>query len=776
MKHLISFLLVIFSALPGYSQSSLTGKVYDERSGLNLPGATIWIREQGAGKNTDNSGSFTFKNLSEGAYRVKISFIGYLDTVISVSISSGHETYIDIGLKPYSIEMPAVVVTATKNERNIKDVPERIEVIGRDKIDLFAGNTVDGYLRFFTGVNVDRFSGIFSKNASITMRGLNSAQRTLILLDGIPLNKTDGGSINWNRIDAENVEKIEVIKGPVSALYGSNGMSGVVNIITKDPATHTGGDVSFAYGTYNTLGSRVHYNFSKIKNNKGLFGGLSAFYRQGEGYILYPYGTRDSTDIKTYLREGVIQGRAGYLFGPHSKIVAEYGYFDDKRGDGIRIYDRDGGYSKFSTHFARVSYTGSFGKYKMNILGFLQREDFHQQKESLKTDKVPPFAVTQYVLYGTFSNRNDNGLQMNISRPFAKHHFITGGFDFKTGSVDASDIYYTSTDIVSNLGNMNFYALFLQDEASFLDDHLKIIAGIRSDFVKFYHGKFLMEEPTAATSVLSSTAGNFPDDSWTSICPKLSIQYRISENSRIYVSAGKGFRPPMLDDLCRNGSISKGLKIANPYLKPEKINSYEIGASWQIFKNFNLEPTLFYSLGSDFQYFVGTGDSIFAGTKMKPVLKRQNIGEAEIYGAELAFQWNLTKSLLFEGNGSYYHSVINKFNVTGFVVNDLTGKTLMEVAPYQVNASLWWKNRFFNLALGYHYKAPQWTDDENTVWADSYSLIDAKITRVLDEKYKISLSVENLLNDTFIDEKGVLGIGRYFMFEIIYKFNYGKNK
>ncbi len=770
MKYLFSILFILVSINFGFSQGSISGEIIDFKSGLTLANANLWVKELKLGTSSDYEGKFVFNNISEGAYNIKITFIGYSDTIVLVQVLNNKINNIDILLKQYSIEMPAVVVTATKNERNIKDIPNRIEVINKKKIEDFAGINVDDFLRGLTGVNVDRFSGIYSKNASITLRGINSAQRTLILLDGIPMNKTDGGSINWNRIDPENVEKIEVIKGPVSALYGSNGMSGVINIITKEPSTLNGGDVTVSYGTFNTLGTRARYNFSKIKENKGFFGGVNAFYRQGDGYILYPDSTRDSTDIKTYLREGVIQGRVGYQFSSNSKIIADYGYFDDKRGDGIRIYDKDGGYSKFSTHFAKVAYNGQFGKYKMNVYGFLQRENFHQQKESLKKDKFPPFAITQYVLYGTFSHRDDNGIQMNISRAISKYHYFTGGFDFKTGSVDASDIYYTSTDIVSNLGNMNFYALFLQDEASFLNEHLKVIAGIRTDLVKFYHGQFLMDEPTANTSILTTTVGNLPEDTWNAISPKLSVQYRISDNSRIYVSAGKGFRPPMLDDLCRNGNISKGLKLANPYLKPEKINSYEVGGSWQIFKNFNLEPTVFYSLGTDFQYFVGTGDSIFAGSKMKPILKRHNIGEAEIYGAELAFNLDITNNILFEANGSYYHSIIKKFNVSGYVVNDLTGKELMEVAPYQANASLWWRNKYFNFALGYHYKAPQWTDDENTIQSNSFSLFDVKISRTFKEKYKVSLSVDNLLNDSFLDEKGVLGIGRFIMLEMIIKF------
>jgi len=230
MKYFISILFVIISIISGFSQGSLSGKIIDSKTGQGLANTNLWIRELRVGTSSDNDGKFVFNNISEGKYNIQVTFIGYSDTIITTQIVNNKSTNIEIGINPFSIEMPTVIVTATKNERNIKDIPNRIEVINSKKIENFAGTNVDDFLRSLTGVNVDRFSGIYSKSASITLRGINSAQRTLILLDGIPMNKTDGGSINWNRIDPENVEKIEVIKGPISALYGSNGISGVVNI------------------------------------------------------------------------------------------------------------------------------------------------------------------------------------------------------------------------------------------------------------------------------------------------------------------------------------------------------------------------------------------------------------------------------------------------------------------------------------------------------------------------------------------------------------------
>lgn len=771
MRRFIKILLFLLFPVFGFSQGNISGKIIDSKSGIGLGNANVFIREIKKGKISNTEGTFDFNEIPQGKYTLVVSYIGYADTTLQVVVESNKTTDLKIQLSIFTIQMPMAVVTATRNIRNIQDIPNRIELISKKQIEILPGNNTDDFLRNISGVNVDRFSGIYSKNASITLRGLNSAQRTLILLDGIPMNKTDGGSINWSRIDPEMVDKIEVVKGPASALYGSNGMSGVINIITKNPTEQNGGNVSLSYGTYNTIGGRLNYSLSKIKDNKGFYSNINGFYRQGDGYILYPDSTRDSTDIKTYLREGIVQGKMGYCFNSNSNIEASYGYFDDKRGDGIRIYDPDGGYSKYRTHSANIRFNTLLGKYKLSATAFLQREDFHQQKESLKTEKTPPFAVTQYVLYNTLSNRDDNGLFIDLSRSLLKHHYITGGFDYKTGHVDASDIYYTSTDIVSNLGKMNFYALYLQDEMGFFNEHLKIIAGIRCDYVRFFDGQFIMEEPTATTSVLNATVGKLPEANWNAVSPKLSVQYRFSEKWRIFASYGSGFRPPMLDDLCRNGNISKGVKLANPYLKPEKISTYELGSSWQILKNVNIEPTVFYSLGTDFQYFVGTGDSIYAGTKMKPVLKRENVGKAEIYGTEWALNWDITKNIYLQTNYAHYYSTIKEFSLSDkYTAKDLTGKSLMEVAPNQFNAILGWKNKFFNLALVYHYKDAQWTDDENTIQADSYSLFDAKISHTFKERYKVSLSVDNILNDQFMDEKGLLGMGRFILAEVSCKF------
>ncbi|RLA92715.1 MAG: TonB-dependent receptor, partial [Deltaproteobacteria bacterium] len=134
------------------------------------------------------------------------------------------------------VELEEVVVTATRHETPVEEVPASVTVITREQIEASSGMRVDDILRKYAGIDVRRPSGFLSHSATVSMRGMGSMPgRTLVLLDGIPLNKADTGTVNWDLLRAEDIERIEIVRGPASALYGSNAMGGVINIITRKP-------------------------------------------------------------------------------------------------------------------------------------------------------------------------------------------------------------------------------------------------------------------------------------------------------------------------------------------------------------------------------------------------------------------------------------------------------------------------------------------------------------------------------------------------------------
>ncbi|MCK4245195.1 MAG: TonB-dependent receptor plug domain-containing protein, partial [Candidatus Omnitrophica bacterium] len=151
-----------------------------------------------------------------------------------------------------TVVLEEVVVTATRTESPVENLPQNITVIPKEDMEKMHVKTVDDVLQDIAGIEVIRSFGL-SCSGWVLMRGVGSHKRTLVLKDGIPLNTASyGGFSSWNQLSTGNIDRIEVIRGASSALYGSDAMGGVINIVTKAPAEELEGDLSCEYGSQNT--------------------------------------------------------------------------------------------------------------------------------------------------------------------------------------------------------------------------------------------------------------------------------------------------------------------------------------------------------------------------------------------------------------------------------------------------------------------------------------------------------------------------------------------
>jgi iron complex outermembrane receptor protein len=766
LKTLILFLCLI----PGYIfAQDIKGFVFEKTGNKPIPYTNIIVTGTNVGTVSNNDGSFTLKVQKSGQIKLLVSHIGFASATMTLDIPASGLQNIIIRLEPQISEIAETVITATRTQRNIKDLPASVRLITAEQIKEMPSATVDDLLRTEANINVDRKNGIFSKNASVNMRGLNSSARTLVMLDGVPLNKADGGGVNWNRINTESVDRIEVIKGPGSAMYGGNAMGGVINVITKDIQAEPAGSIKVSLGSCNTQGAQAWLS-GRTKVLPKLGWSINSFYRRGDGYIIAPEETRDSTDVKTYLWEYNVGGKLAYNFNDSSRLEVGYNYFDDKTGDGVQVYDPEGGYYKYRTNHAYTTYHGFIGKTQITANAYIQLENYMNQKEQLKTEKTPPYAITQYVLYLTDSHRNDAGMWISATTKAGAGHKITYGSDIRLSGVDASDIYFTSTDTITNKGKMNAYAIFVQDEFSMLSNRLKIVTGARADAVNFSDASFTIASPSYTNSYMMEYTGNYDNKSWLAISPKLGARYDLNHYNSVYLNYAAGFRPGTLDDMCRSGSISKGFKMANPELEPEHLNNFEAGGTFVVNKYVRIEPSVYYSIGRQFQYFVGTGDTVYSTSGAKPILKRENVSKAAVTGAEATLRINPAKSLEITLTYAYNHSVIKEFDTVRFEAKDLSGKFLMEVPKNRFTTMVNWKNKYLNSMLVYEYTGPLYTDDENLVEMPAYYRLDAKISHVFARHYSLSLTIQNLTNNIYTDNKGNLGISRFIMFEAGYRF------
>lgn len=762
MKHFIHLIFFIFFITNLFAQHTIEGYVFDAETGNPLPEANVRIEESGKGTSTDKNGYYVMSQIRPGSYTISVTYIGYKPISKQIEIEQ-NMTGEDFFLTKTEERMKSIVVTATRTKRNIEDIPASINVIESETIQHTPASNFDNLLQGIPNVYVSRSWGIFSKNASLNMRGMDDVNRVLVLLDGVPLNKTGGGSINWHLIMPEKVERVEVLKGPNSALYGNHAMGGVINIITKTPEEPFSGSVSASSASYNTFGGKFLLGGNHQKTGRGFYWNANGFYRKGDGYVIDPVEERDSTSSKAFLEEWSLGAKAGYTFNENHQIEIEYNYYDDQRGAGTTVYETNGSYDKYTTNYLKANYSGYFGKTRLEANAFFQYEDYVKQKEGLNR------AGDKYKFVNTFTDSKDGGLWVSLTRAFGRH-LITAGIDSKRGHATAEDMYYTATDLVTYNGTIDFVAGFVQDEFDVFNENLKIIAGFRFDYATLHDAGLTIEMPTSESDYIKPYEGEYEATSWTSLSPKVSMQYAFTNDFKTYISASGGFKPAKLKDLASSGKISKGFKLANPHLKPERISNYEIGFDWQIHSRVSLRGASYYSLGKDFQYFVGTGDSTYTGgTSLKPVLRRENISEVEITGIELSASFSILKGLTFNTNYTYNSSKIKEFDNQEYE-KDLSGKYLIEIPAHQAFAGLYWNNRIVNTAIIYHYIGTMWADDENTQQLDDYSLVDIRISRTFKQHIFAGLNVQDIFDVVYIDKKGRLSPGRFITFELGYRF------
>ena len=645
-----------------------------------------------------------------------------------------------------------VVVTATKTDRWIEEVPGRIQVIAPEDIQQKPAQKVDELLERLSGLNAIRSNGILSLGASATLRGVGSEQaRTLVLVDGIPINKSDTGEVNWNRINLEDIERIEVFKGPASSLYGNNAMGGVINILTKKPTQPIEVRAAAKYGTYNTYGGDLSLSGKPWGQKAGPYYRLSGYYQKSDGYISNPNPTTYTR--KRFLEEANASVSLGYRFNTEHEVELAGSFYDDERGEGSQYRAPIGVYRQFDTTNLKLAYQGGARDWQWQLKTFYQLEDYRRVSETLRG--------TTYTRFDVDSDREDMGVLLNVSTTLFPQNRLTVGIDVKEGRVDAIDQYKTSLDRTTNTGKMRFYALYLQDELDLFDQRLHLIGGIRYDYAEFFGGSFY-----STVSPFSSLNGNLKDNSWSAFSPRISARYFFTDSLSSYLSYGRGFRASILDDLCRSGIFWGLYKEANPELEPEKIDTFEFGADARPVSSLKLSASLFYSLGKDFLYFVPTGRTLLG----RPLYRRENVGKVEIYGGEFDAHYSITRAISLFANYTYHHSKIKSFPRRP----ELEGEDLTNNPGHQVKAGISWLNPYLNASAFYHYKGSWfvYTNEvtQTTKKISEYHTVDLKLWREILKNLSGTLSIQNVFDKRTMESDTDLSPGRFIWGEIAFRY------
>lgn len=241
------FSVALFSSSIAQEKGRISGLVLDSRSRNPLGGANVQIEGTVLGAMADTKGYFTILNLPAGHYRLRASYIGYKSDTMTIALAAGAIRSVTFLLQPSVIQLSQVIITGSRQPENLASAAASVHVVDGAVLQRRNLLRIDEALQYVPGV------ALVGENINIRGgSGYNrlGGSRMLVLLDEVPILTSDLGEANWNIVPITEIERIEVLKGAASSLYGSGALSGVVNMFTKSPSKSLSFALRQASGIY----------------------------------------------------------------------------------------------------------------------------------------------------------------------------------------------------------------------------------------------------------------------------------------------------------------------------------------------------------------------------------------------------------------------------------------------------------------------------------------------------------------------------------------------
>ncbi|MGE4456408.1 MAG: TonB-dependent receptor plug domain-containing protein [Arcobacteraceae bacterium] len=615
-----------------------------------------------------------------------------------------------------------IMVTATKTERKVSDVPASVEVITQETIKKTSANTVNELLQNISGLDVRSNSGIISNSGAagtnkVLMRGFggSASGRVLVMVDGVVMNDAMSQNVEWNKIAIGDVERIEIVKGANSALYGSSAMGGVINIITKKPKEQKT-DIDLTYGSMNT--KIISLSTTGKVNQLGYY--LSGTRTTSDGYIKELPNNIKTTTSKTGIKRDNLVAKLTYDIDNVTDMYLNISKFDNLQTGEKNIPGYDAFHQKDTS--IKTGYKTQINN-NIDLLFNIYNVDEDRSYDSTSTTAVTSTTTTDLKRLG-------GGIQATIPL-FNDAHYLATGIDVRYDELDNKS-NYTTGKVIQNLGKQNYLALFLQDEI-FLGEKTVINIGGRYDKYNNYDGR-------QYDSSLTPTTTNYDSKTFSAFSPKIGAVYNVSDDLSVRGSVGKAFRVPTLYELY---STFVGSKIwySNPNLEPEKVISYEAGLDYKLYEKAKWSVTAYQSDAKDF---------IYSATRLDGNYDKVNVGEVSIKGIEMELFLPINDTLDFMANYTYNKSKIKKLETNP----TLEGNYLTLVPKEKVSASIIYTNpKLINITGSVRYIGDRYKDDANTESTayQGYTLYDLKLSKNITENTEFSLNIEDLFDKGYTE-------------------------
>lgn len=710
-------------------------------------------------------------------------------------------------------ELAPVVVTATKTAESLEKVPASVSVVTAKDIEDHNYSSTAQALGQLPGIYLSPVA-----DGGISMRGFVSAD-ILVMVDGQPVNNGWNGSVDWGMIPVQNIERIEVVRGAASSLYGGRAVGGVIQITTKEnkeDGLH--GDVLLSTGSNST--TKQVYD-AKIKKDKWdvnvgyekrkTDGWRGYFIEERPGYNDISDPTVDA-DVGTSARDRYIVGGRGrkaidsesyhvkttYHFNEDKKLT--YSYFHTNYNYAYNdpfsfIKDKDGK----EIFYGHVNLPNGkyFDIYPGDFLGYVGQKEWAVHNLAYDDDKNQFHArigltdikkdgysstggPEESISAGDLQKWNGDGSQSfypSKTKDFDMHktwelgqHTLLAGMAYRSESFDQTR--YKLTNWRNHDGPKSAYELhggkdeswsgYLQDKWQ-ANNRLAVYAGVRFDRYKKYDGY--------GSYLDSGVSRTYAEGTYTEWSPKFSLEYALPNDTTLFASYGHSFTPPILSNVYRdegakiqnvNGQLTVAKKgsLANPDLKPETSDTYEIGVKKKWGDKTFASVSLYKAETKDaIEYYSTTKATIMNGVLYKKGFSQyRNLGDASKKGVEVEAKHK------FNDKWSTYVNY-------AWESEDIDGEHNYNVPKHLVHFGVEYNyNKWDILADAQYVSARQTPDVESGKYQseDSFFITNMAFNYNVTPEAKLQFTIYNLFDKTFY--AGEAASERLYTFSLQYKF------
>jgi tonB-dependent receptor len=727
--------------------------------------------------------------------------LALLSMILSAMTSQAVQA-VDTSAAEETVMLPTVTVTATRTMEDIAKTPSSVSVVTQKDIEAKRVDTVADALQLLPGVYKSQVG-----NGGLQIRGFGSTN-ILVLLNGVPMNNTFNNGVDWEAIPVHTIDRIELVRGASSSLYGGRGVAGVISIQTKQVAPkesvrdiHWHGQMGHSsHGTWNNeLGfdARVTDRVSVgVSAEQRRTGGFPGFFIVGGAYELeagdktitpdtpipqtkdgdYLLGSRgdkafNNKNLSAYatvklrdkesLTYSYLYTNNTYVYKNPMSTITEKGKpvfagivkVNDNEGVELKTYRYLGydGLREYHSHGLQYKNDANKIQASFNILD-RKKDGFSSPNNPKTANYNGPGDDSFYP--GKTINFDTQKIWEHIGK-----HTVVAGLNWKQESFDQTrrDLTnwrdHSSHDSTTypdgvyevNKGTTRNIALFLQDTYRPNDDWA-VYTGLRVDQFKKFDGQHIIyNEDKKQYDTVHHGEGKYTE--WS---PKVGVEHYVTDSLNIYASYGHSFNPPPLSQVYRYSGTVK----ANPDLNPEKSDTFEVGLK----KSWDTKTTLGIT-----GFYVNTKDKVkfvtYYKNKKVDYKMYSNVDSETRRGVELELRHQLSPKWSVFGNytwqtGRVNHNAIPQTNAKAYE------ETNFDIPKHIIHAGVEYTSSKWNALFDTQYISRRQSVDEVTGQygsQDSYVISNLSVNYKLSKETTIQFGVQNVFDRIFFDDEATAG-------------------